>query len=111
MTGRPDASPRPQRTCVGCRQKAAAADLLRLVLVDGSVTPDPRRRLPGRGAHLHLDQGCLDLAERRRAFPRAFRVPGPLDTSPLRAYVEGSPAGTPAEHRQQPSTRKRVEKR
>lgn len=93
---------------MGCRQKAAAADLLRLALVDGSVTPDPRRRLPGRGAHLHLDLGCLDLAERRRAFPRAFRVPGPLDTSALREYVESRTTGTDS---RQPSTRKRVEKR
>jgi predicted RNA-binding protein YlxR (DUF448 family) len=77
-----------------------ATELLRLVVVDGSVTPDPGRRAPGRGAHLHPDVGCLDLALRRRAFPRAFRLPGPLDTTALGTYLErpdppaGSPAGT-----------------
>ena len=77
----------PVRTCVGCRQRAPAADLLRVVARDGSVLPDPGRRLPGRGAHLHPDRACLDLAERRRAFPRALRVGGPLDATAVRAVL------------------------
>ena len=88
-TGQPVVRARPQRTCVGCRARVAKADLLRLVVVDGSVTPDPAGRAPGRGAHLHPDPGCLELALRRRVFPRAFRVPGPLDTTAVRAYLEG----------------------
>ena len=36
---------------------------------------------------MHADPACLDLAEKRRAFPRALRT-GPLDTSPVRAFVE-----------------------
>jgi uncharacterized protein len=58
------------------------------VVVEDRVLPDPQGRLPGRGASLHPDPGCFDLAERRRVFPRAFRLPGPLDTTALRAYVE-----------------------
>ncbi|GAA1280504.1 hypothetical protein GCM10009609_50340 [Pseudonocardia aurantiaca] len=54
----------------------------------GVLAPDPRRRLPGRGAWLHLDPECLDRAERRSAFPRALRVPGPLDTAAVRAHVD-----------------------
>ncbi|HSI94188.1 MAG TPA: YlxR family protein, partial [Jiangellaceae bacterium] len=42
----------------------------------------------GRGAYLHYDPGCLDLAERRRAFPRALRLAGPLDTGVLRRWLE-----------------------
>jgi hypothetical protein len=30
---------------------------------------------------------CLDLAERRKAFPRAFRVPGPLELKLVREHV------------------------
>jgi hypothetical protein len=78
------------RTCVGCRARVPVSELLRLVVLDGSLTPDPTRRLPGRGAHLHPDPGCLDLALRRRAFPRAFRLPGPLDATGLREHVEES---------------------
>ncbi|MCZ9338356.1 YlxR family protein, partial [Streptomyces sp. TRM76130] len=43
---------------------------------------------PGRGAYVHPTQVCLDQAVRRRAFPRALRVPGPLDVKALRQYVE-----------------------
>ncbi|GLZ11145.1 hypothetical protein Acsp04_13800 [Actinomadura sp. NBRC 104425] len=77
----------PLRTCVGCRVRTAKSELLRLVAVEGVIVPDPRGRMPGRGAHLHPDPGCLELAERRRAFPRAFRLAGPLDTSALRARL------------------------
>ncbi|TDB83814.1 YlxR family protein [Actinomadura sp. KC216] len=77
----------PVRTCVGCRVRSVKSDLLRLVVVEGVIVPDPRGRLPGRGAHLHPDPGCLELAERRRAFPRAFRLPGPLDAGALRARL------------------------
>lgn len=74
--------------CVGCRERAAKTDLLRLVVIEGSVVPDPRGRLPGRGASLHPDPGCLELAERRRAFPKAFRLAGPLDLTRLREHLE-----------------------
>ncbi|MGN6243615.1 MAG: YlxR family protein [Motilibacteraceae bacterium] len=80
------------RTCVGCRERAPKPDLLRVVVVESegvrAVEPDVRGRLPGRGASLHPDLRCLDLAERRRAFPRAFRLPGPLDSSAVRRFLE-----------------------
>ena len=79
--------PGPQRTCVGCRAKAAKTDLLRVVEIEGHLVPDPAGRLPGRGASVHLDPRCVDLAEKRRAFPRALRLDGPLDLSPVREHV------------------------
>ncbi|MFF5259391.1 YlxR family protein [Actinomadura viridis] len=74
----------PLRTCVGCRVRTAKSDLLRLVVVEGVIVPDHGKALPGRGAHIHPDPACLELAERRRAFPRAFRLAGSLDTRVLR---------------------------
>ncbi|WP_151775533.1 YlxR family protein [Streptomyces abyssomicinicus] len=78
----------PERTCVGCRERAAKNELLRIVAVEGECVPDHRGTLPGRGAYLHPAVVCLDQAVRRRAFPRAFRVQGAFDTSALRRQVE-----------------------
>ncbi|MPZ66097.1 MAG: DUF448 domain-containing protein [Pseudonocardiaceae bacterium] len=75
------------RTCVGCRTRVAATGLLRVVAVNGILIPDPRCRLPGRGAWMHLDPGCLRTAERRRAFPRALRVVGTLDTARVHDHL------------------------
>ena len=87
------------RTCVGCRERAIRRELLRVVAgpdADGSgdpaVVPDPRGTALGRGAYLHPTTGCLALAERKRAFPRALRVAGGLSTQTLREYVAQQPA-------------------
>ncbi|MCD7444011.1 MULTISPECIES: YlxR family protein [Streptomyces] len=88
MSGRTHARACPERTCVGCRERAAKKDLLRIVAVEGECVPDDRGTLPGRGAYVHPALVCFDLAVRRRAFPRALRAPGALDTKALRLYVE-----------------------
>ncbi|MFJ8007911.1 YlxR family protein [Streptomyces fagopyri] len=88
MSGRTRARACPERTCVGCRERAAKTDLLRVVAIEGECVPDHRGTLPGRGAYVHPALVCLDLAVRRRAFPRALRAPGMLDTAALRLCVE-----------------------
>ena len=91
----------PTRTCVGCRTRAPASELLRFVVTGAGdhlrLVPDPRRRLPGRGAHLHPDPACFALAERRRAFGRALRFTGVADTGPLAEHIRAvsQPPGTP----------------
>lgn len=83
----------PIRTCIGCRGRDSRSTLLRIVVVtddrgETTAAPDPRKCLPGRGAWLHPDIACLDLAVRRRALSRAFRqrVEG---TDALRAWLQG----------------------
>ncbi|MFE7752281.1 YlxR family protein [Streptomyces sp. NPDC057428] len=88
MSGRTHARACPERTCVGCRERAAKSELLRIVVGEGEVVPDPRGTLPGRGAYVHPVPVCLDLAVRRRAFPRALKAEGPFDTAALRRFVE-----------------------
>ncbi|MFE0424682.1 YlxR family protein [Streptomyces sp. NPDC058953] len=87
MSGRTRDGVCPERTCVGCRKRAAKSDLLRIVRIGDECVPDDRGTLPGRGAYVHPAVVCLDLAVRRRAFLRAFRVGGPLDTAGLRLRV------------------------
>lgn len=76
----------PVRTCIGCRERVLAVELLRMVAVSiGSgqlaITVDSAGSLPGRGAWLHPDERCLEAAIRRRAFTRALRITGSPDTS------------------------------
>jgi uncharacterized protein len=89
-----DALRGPVRTCVGCRKRELAVELLRVVAVDGNgeyaVTVDPARKLPGRGAWLHPERACLDAAIRRRAFARALRIAGSPDITAVVAHFEQS---------------------
>ncbi|MFF1922199.1 YlxR family protein [Streptomyces sp. NPDC058221] len=88
MSGRTHARACPERTCVGCRERAAKSELLRIVAEGDACVPDPRGTLPGRGAYVHPASVCLDLAVRRRAFPRAFKAKGPFDPAEVQRFVE-----------------------
>ncbi|WP_370074880.1 YlxR family protein [Nocardioides sp.] len=87
----------PVRTCVGCRQRAARRELLRLVVGthDGrpAVVPDPTGSAAGRGAHLHPTTACYELAVRRKAFARALRAAGGqgLPTDAVATYLTRVP--------------------
>jgi predicted RNA-binding protein YlxR (DUF448 family) len=62
-----------QRTCVGCRRRAAPAEMARLSLtLDGTLHVG--RTAPGRGAWV-CSPTCFDDAVRRNAFDRALRRP------------------------------------
>ena len=64
----------PLRTCRACGQKRPQAQLLRLALSAGLVLPDPRRRLPGRGAYICRRQECARKLLAGRAKNRIFRI-------------------------------------
>ncbi|MGI9080204.1 MAG: YlxR family protein [Acidimicrobiales bacterium] len=70
----PTARPGPRRTCVGCRKVTSPDRLVRVVVAPGGRLA-VGRNLAGRGAWLCADSpGCIDAAERRRAFSRALRT-------------------------------------
>jgi len=63
------------RTCVACRKEAGKRRLIRLVrLPDGGVAVDGTGRLPGRGAYLHPDPACIEIARKRGSLDRALRA-------------------------------------
>ncbi|WP_141933247.1 YlxR family protein [Microbacterium sp. SLBN-146] len=79
----------PVRTCVGCRARSSRSALLRVVSHDSILVIDERAILPGRGAWVHPTQECMDAAVRRRAFVRALRVSGSLDTQTIEKRLNG----------------------
>lgn len=65
----------PARTCVGCRQEAAKEALIRLVRrPDGGAAVDPTGQASGRGAYLHSDRSCFEIARKKRSLDRALRT-------------------------------------
>ncbi|MEH3119002.1 MAG: RNA-binding protein [Methylorubrum populi] len=65
----------PVRTCIVTRTAQSPSGLIRFVLgPDGTVVPDLRARLPGRGAWVTATRATVEAAVKRRAFNRAFRT-------------------------------------
>ena len=65
----------PERTCIVTRTAGPATELMRFVLgPDGTVVPDLRGRLPGRGAWLSPTADAVALAMRKRLFSRACKT-------------------------------------
>jgi len=64
-----------ERTCVVTRRAGSPDDLIRFVLApDGTVTPDLKRKLPGRG--VWVTARAIEIAEavKKRAFTRGFKA-------------------------------------
>jgi predicted RNA-binding protein YlxR (DUF448 family) len=62
-----------ERTCVVTRVAKPVDSLLRFVVApDGSVVPDLRRRLPGRGVWVTAERSAVDAAEKKHLLEKAF---------------------------------------
>ena len=60
---------------MACRAEAGQRSLLRLCRgADGAAALDPGGRGSGRGAYLHRDPSCIELARKRRALERALKA-------------------------------------
>ncbi|MFM6981092.1 MAG: YlxR family protein [Micrococcales bacterium] len=79
---------KPERTCVGCRQRASRSELLRVIVQNQVLIADLKAIMPGRGAWMHSSGKCLELATTRRAFNRALRQTQNLDSSDLASCIE-----------------------
>jgi uncharacterized protein len=66
---------RSERTCIVTGSKDVPEAMLRFALgPDGSVVPDIRRKLPGRGVWTRLSFDTVSRAAAKQAFSRAFRA-------------------------------------
>jgi uncharacterized protein len=63
------------RTCMGCRGEAGKRALIRVVRrAGGGAAVDVTGHATGRGAYLHDDPSCIELARKRRSLDRALRT-------------------------------------
>lgn len=65
----------PERSCVVSRAVKSPDDLIRFVVgPDGVLTPDLRRKLPGRGVWTSLSAKTVTEAVKRKAFERSLKA-------------------------------------
>jgi uncharacterized protein len=66
----------PVRTCVACRVESGKAALVRIVRrADGGAEVDRTGHAAGRGAYLHANATCIEIARKRKALERALKTP------------------------------------
>ena len=62
------------RTCIVTRESGSVDELIRFVAgPDGSVVPDLKRNLPGRGCWVKAERRVVDEAVKRKLFARALK--------------------------------------
>ncbi len=66
---------RGERRCIVTGESLREAELVRFALAPGGeVIPDVAAKLPGRGAWVRADRTCVDKAQRKGLFARAFKA-------------------------------------
>lgn len=85
----------PQRQCMGCRERKAKRDMIRVVRqTDGTVSLDFGGKCNGRGAYICPDPECLKKAQKSKSLERSLEVPIPEQVyTRLAAEMEGKPLG------------------
>jgi predicted RNA-binding protein YlxR (DUF448 family) len=65
----------PERTCVGCRERAPKRVFVRIVRAPaGTAKLDPAGAAPGRGAYVHPSAACARAALTGNRLARALRA-------------------------------------
>jgi hypothetical protein len=97
-------APGSERLCAATGEVTPVADMIRFVVApDGSVVPDLKRRLPGRGIWITATRPALGSALARKAFARSFkrevRVAGDLVESTERLLERAALDALPMAHK------------
>ena len=70
----------PQRQCMGCRERKAKRDMIRVVrTTEGTVSLDFSGKMNGRGAYVCPDMQCLKMARKSRALERGLEIEIPQE--------------------------------
>lgn len=79
--------PVPQRTCIGCNATTNKRELVRVVRQPGGgVVADPTGKKPGRGAYVHQQPECWNLALKKGRLERSLKTK--LSADDLRGLLE-----------------------
>lgn len=75
LSGSRQARHTPERTCVGCQQKKAKWELVRIVRSpQGKVHIDPKGRSPGRGVYLCHSPACWELGLKKNRLEHVLKT-------------------------------------
>ena len=82
----------PQRQCMGCRERKAKKEMIRVVRgTDGTVSLDFGGKMNGRGAYICPDPECLKKARKSKALDRSLEVTIPEEVyDRLEKEMEGN---------------------
>ncbi|MEW6716324.1 MAG: YlxR family protein [Chloroflexota bacterium] len=81
----------PTRTCVGCRTTNPKRSLIRIVSSPDGVKVDPTGKLAGRGAYIHYQRTCWEVAL-KGSLAHALRTNiSPEDMETLKEYMATIP--------------------
>jgi len=82
----------PQRQCMGCRERKAKRELIRVVrTTEGTVCLDFSGKMNGRGAYICPNPACLQKARKNKSLERSLEVVVPEEVyDRLEAEMEGS---------------------
>ena len=70
----------PQRQCMGCRERKAKRELIRVVRQpDGTVSLDFGGKMNGRGAYICPNPECLKKVQKSKALDRSLEVTIPAE--------------------------------
>ncbi len=85
----------PQRQCMGCRERKAKKDMIRVVrCTDGQVRLDFSGKLNGRGAYICPNNACLLAAQKAKSLERSLETEIPDDVyARLSKEMEGGANG------------------
>ena len=85
----------PQRQCMGCRERKAKRELIRVVRQpDGNVSLDFGGKMNGRGAYICPDPACLKKVQKSKALDRSLEVTIPDEVyDRLAREMEGNTNG------------------
>lgn len=83
----------PQRTCIACRNLAGKRTFIRLVRTEQGVEVDTTGKKAGRGAYIHPDRQCWQVALHGNRLGQALRTTiSPEDRAKLLRFMETLPA-------------------